>query len=168
MALDAPQGVLRCHLARANPQWRTLASSSSVLAIFNGAEHYITPSWYAAKQEHGKVVPTWNYVAVHVWGRVRLFEEQERLVEHLKELTKQNESSFATPWSVEDAPRDFVAAMTKAIIGIEIAIERIEGKWKASQNRSAADRQGVVEGLEGIGSGQSLEMAQVVLKGTGR
>jgi transcriptional regulator len=165
MVLDAgipPSGVLRCHLARANPQWRTFASSPAVLAIFQGAEHYITPSWYAAKKEHGKVVPTWNYTAVHVWGRARLFEAPERLIEHLEELTAQNESSFSEPWSVADAPRDFVQAMTKAIVGVEIAIERIEGKWKASQNRSSADQQGVVKGLEDIGSEGSLGMARIV------
>jgi transcriptional regulator len=157
-----PPGVLRCHLARANPQWRMLESSPSVLAIFRGAQHYITPSWYVSKKEHGKVVPTWNYVAVHVWGRARLFEEQAGLLRHLKELTDRNESAFAQPWSVDDAPKDYINALSTAIIGVEISIERIEGKWKASQNRPAADRQGVVEGLETLGSPQSLEMATIV------
>ncbi len=167
MVLDTEaegQTVLRCHLARANPHWQSLASSSSVLVIFNGAEHYITPSWYAAKKEHGKVVPTWNYVAVHVWGRVRLFEEQAELLRHLKKLTDQNESSFAKPWSVDDAPPDFVSAHIKAIVGVEISIDRIEGKWKASQNRSVADRRGVIEGLEDLDTPGSLEMAAVLTR----
>lgn len=157
-----PHGSLRCHLARANPQWRTLESSPSVLAIFRGAQHYITPSWYVTKKQHGKVVPTWNYVAVHVWGRARLFQEQTALLRHLKELTDRNESAFAQPWSVDDAPKEYIEALSTAIVGVEISIERIEGKWKASQNRPPADRKGVIEGLEALGSPQSLEMAEIV------
>jgi transcriptional regulator len=165
MFLDSqpePRGLLRCHLARANPQWRILESSPSVLAIFRGAQHYITPSWYATKREHGKVVPTWNYVAVHVWGKAKLFEEQADLLRHLKELTDRNESAFAQPWSVDDAPKDYIDALSTAIVGVEISIERIEGKWKASQNRPPADRRGVIEGLEALHSPQSLEMAAIV------
>jgi transcriptional regulator len=157
-----PHGSLRCHLARANPQSQMLASSPSVLAIFRGAQHYITPSWYASKKQHGKVVPTWNYVAVHVWGRARLFQEQASLLRHLKELTDRHESAFTPPWSVDDAPKEYIEALSTAIIGVEISIERIEGKWKASQNRPPADRQGVIEGLEALGSPQSLEMAEIV------
>jgi transcriptional regulator len=165
MVLDAqpePHGLLRCHLARANPQWRMLASSPSVLVVFRGAQHYITPSWYATTKEHGKVVPTWNYIAVHVYGQARLIEEQAGLLRHLRELTDQSEAAFARPWSVDDAPKDYIHALSTAIVGIEISIARIEGKWKASQNRPIADRQGVIEGLETLGSPQSLEMAEIV------
>ena len=161
MVLDAEAGVLRCHLARANPQWQAVASAP-VLIVFRGPEHYITPSWYPSKQEHGKVVPTWNYVAVHVWGEARTFETQEELLPHLKELTRQNESAFAEPWAVEDAPESYIQALTKAIVGVEISIRRMEGKRKASQNRPLGDRFGVIEGLESIGSAESLEMAQIV------
>lgn len=157
-----PQGLLRCHMARANLQWKTLQSSKSLLAIFRGPDHYITPSWYPSTKEHGKVVPTWNYVAVHVWGRAQLFEDEAALIRHVKELTRENEARFERPWEPDDAPREFVSAMVKAIVGIEIAIDRIEGKWKASQNRSPADREGVVEGLQNLNTAQSLEMAEIV------
>lgn len=158
-------GVLRCHFARANDQWKTVQLSSGVLAIFQGSHHYISPSWYPAKQEHGKVVPTWNYVAVHVRGQAKLFENRDELIAHLNALTNQNERTFEKPWSVGDAPADYVEAMTKAIIGIEISIEGIEGKRKLGQNRSEADRQGVVAGLSAIGSPRSLEMAHLVNQG---
>lgn len=157
-----PRGTLRCHFARANPQWKTIQSAPTILAIFQGPQHYITPSWYPSKKEHGKVVPTWNYVAVHVRGRAKTFEDRDELVAHVSALTNQNERDFELPWSVSDAPREYVEAMTKAIVGIEIAIEAIEGKWKASQNRPVADRQGVVDGLTALGSPESLEMARIV------
>lgn len=155
------QGVLRCHIARANGQWKTVESGRSVLAIFQGADHYITPSWYPTKQEHGKVVPTWNYVAVHVRGPARLFEGGE-LIEHVKALTDQNERVFDTPWSIDDAPREYIDAMSKAIVGIEISIDSIEGKCKASQNQPESNQQGVVTGLTRIGSPESLAMARLV------
>ncbi len=158
----SPQGVLRCHLARANPQWRTLVDSGPALVIFQGPEHYITPNWYPSKKEHGKVVPTWNYAAVHVRGRAGLFEEPAEMRQHLKELTEQNESLFPAPWSVEDAPAEFIQALSRAIVGVEISIERIEGKWKMSQNRPDADRQGVLEGLENLSSARSREVAEMV------
>jgi len=156
------QGVLRCHLARANPQWKTVQSAMPVLAIFQGTNHYITPSWYPTKQEHGKVVPTWNYVAVHVRGRGRLFEDQSELIEHLRTLTNRNEEVFPQPWSIEDAPRNYIESLTQAIIGIEITIDTIEGKCKASQNQPEANQAGVVTGLRGINSPESLRMAQLV------
>ncbi|MGH9619522.1 MAG: FMN-binding negative transcriptional regulator, partial [Bryobacteraceae bacterium] len=143
-----PQGVLRCHVARANPQWKSIGLQSPVLVIFSGPEHYITPSWYAAKKEHGRVVPTWNYAAVHVSGRAKLFDEENALLEHLNALTKQSEAPFEKPWAVSDAPAEYVQAMAKAIVGIEMTIERLEGKWKASQNRPRADRPGIIAGLE--------------------
>ena len=161
LILDRQGGLLRGHLARANPQWRAL-DASPVLAIFQGPEHYVTPSWYAAKREHGKVVPTWNYVAVHVWGRARWYEDPARLLRHLHELTNHNEASFEAPWGVDDAPPDYIEGLTKAIAGFEISIERMEGKWKLSQNRSESDQQGVVQGLEGVASPRSLELARVM------
>lgn len=160
-----PKGVLRCHFARANDQWKTVQSSSPVLAIFPGPQHYISPSWYPAKQEHGKVVPTWNYVAVHVRGRAKLLEERNQLIEHLHALTDQNERGFEKPWSVDDAPKAYIEALSEAIVGVEIAIETMEGKCKLSQNRPESDRLGVVAGLRAINSPASLEMAQLITRG---
>ncbi len=157
-----PQGVLRCHVARANPQWKSIDPQRPALVIFSGPEHYITPSWYAAKKEHGRVVPTWNYAAVHVSGRAKLFDEENALLEHLNALTKQSEAPFEKPWAVSDAPAEYVQAMAKAIVGIEMTIERLEGKWKASQNRPRADRPGIIAGLEKLHTPQSLEMAEMV------
>lgn len=160
--LDARAGLLRCHMARANPQWRALESDGRVLVIFAGADHYITPNWYPSKREHGKVVPTWNYVAVHVAGTARLFEDTLSLLRHLNELTDFEEAGFPEPWSVADAPPDYVAGMAKAIVGVEIAVERMEGKWKMNQNRSEADRQGVIAALDALGSHASEEMADLM------
>jgi len=160
--LDASARLLRCHMARANPQWRLLQPGDRALVIFAGPDHYITPSWYPGKREHGKVVPTWNYVAVHVTGNVRLFEDAPSLLQHLNELTDFNEARFARPWSVADAPPEYIAGMAKAIVGIEVAMDRIEGKWKVSQNRSEADQQGVVEGLRELGSDAGREMANLI------
>jgi transcriptional regulator len=157
-----PHGMLRCHVARANPHWKTIEAGGSVLSIFHGPQQYITPNWYPSKQEHGKVVPTWNYVAVHVRGRARLFEEQAQLLEHLQALTAENEAEFENPWSVSDAPAEYVSALSKGIVGIEISIESIEGKWKVSQNRPEADRRGVAAGLTLMNSPASLEMADLV------
>jgi transcriptional regulator len=155
-------GVLRCHFARANNHWKSLQEGGPVLAIFQGPEHYISPSWYPSKQEHGKVVPTWNYAVVHVRGRARTFEDPEQLLQHLRTLTDENEAALETPWSVDDAPPDYIKALAKTIIGIEIAIETIEGKWKVSQNRPAADRRKVVKELLALDSPESVEMAKLV------
>jgi len=159
-----PKGLLRCHFARANSHWNTVESSSGVLAIFQGPEHYITPSWYPSKQEHGRVVPTWNYAVVHVRGRAKMFEEQSQILEHLRALTDQNERAFETPWSVDDAPKAYLEGLSRQIVGVEISIETIEGKCKLSQNRSESDRQGVVAGLTAMNSPASLEMAQLVTR----
>jgi transcriptional regulator len=159
--LHPEAGLLRCHLARANGHWKTL-NGARVLAIFQGAQHYVTPSWYPSKAEHGKVVPTWNYLAVHVRGRVRIFEDRDELLAHVAVLTDRNEREFAKPWSVDDAPRDYVEGLSRAIVGVEIAIESMEGKWKVSQNRTEADRAGVVDGLRGLGLNTATDMAEFV------
>jgi transcriptional regulator len=162
MLLDAdakPQSVLRCHIARANPQWRELQSSPAALVIFSGPHHYISPSWYPSTQEHGRVVPTWNYVAVHVWGRARIFEDPDLLMPYLRELTREHEAGLEKPWSIDDAPPQFIDTMAKAIVAIEIVIERIAGKWKLGQNRSSEDRAGAIQGLEKLDTPQSREVA---------
>ena len=163
--LDATAGLLRCHMARANPQWRRLESGHPdchALVIFTGPGHYITPNWYPSKHEHGKVVPTWNYAAVHVMGTARLFDDTPSLIRHLNELTDSMEAAFAEPWSVADAPAGYIEGMAKGIVGVEIAVDRIEGKWKLSQNRSAEDREGVIAGLDKLGSSAGREIADLM------
>jgi len=143
-------GTLMGHVARANPIWRN--AGIDVLVIFQGAQAYITPSWYASKKEHGKVVPTWNYVVVHAHGKLRVIDDSQWLMEHLNLATDIHESSEIHPWKVSDAPADFMASTIKAIVGVEIDITRLECKWKVSQNRSNADRLGVAAGLAGRGN----------------
>jgi transcriptional regulator len=145
-------GTLRGHLARANDQVGALRTGGQALVIFQGPQAYISPSWYLSKAEHGKVVPTWNYVAVHAWGVPRVIDDAAWLRQLIEDLTVSQEQHRPKPWAVGDAPEDFIATMVKAIVGIEIPIDRIEGKWKASQNRSEPDRHGVVEGLRAEGN----------------
>ena len=150
MLLDretAPLGVLRGHVARANPVWRATRADVPALAIFQGPDAYVSPSWYPTKRENRKVVPTWNYVAIHATGPIAFFEEPERLLAIVTALTEREEGRRPEPWAVSDAPADYVQAMLKAIVGFEIAIARLEGKWKMSQNRPAEDRAGAAAGL---------------------
>ena len=144
---EGPHGTLRAHLARANPHWRELQGGAECLVVFMGPQGYVTPSWYPSKRETQKVVPTWNYVCVQAWGKPRIVEDAAWLRRQIDDLTRARESARPEPWMVDDAPEDYLAAQMKAIVGIEIPIARIEGKWKLSQNRPAADRAGVVAGL---------------------
>lgn len=155
-------GTLRAHVARANPQWREFDEAGEALVIFRGAERYITPSWYETKRETGKVVPTWNYAVVHAYGAVAVKDDASWLRQHVAELSALNERGRAEPWAVTDAPEAFIGAMVRAIVGIEIEIARIEGKWKVSQNRPEPDRRGVVEGLRAEASASAFEMADLV------
>ena len=139
--------VLRAHLARPNPQWRALAEGAEVLVVFQGGEHYVTPSWYATKRETGKVVPTWNYVHIQVRGRASVHDNAVFVADQIDHLTAQQEGPRAAPWAVSDAPEPFIAAQMRGIVGIEIAIDEIAGKFKLSQNRQEADFAGVIEGL---------------------
>jgi transcriptional regulator len=143
----APLGTLVGHVARANPVWRDFSAEIPSLAIFSGPEHYISPSWYPSKAEHGKVVPTWNYASVHAYGQLSIHEDAEWLRALVTRLTATHESQFEQPWAVADAPATYVDGLLKGIVGIELRIDRIEGKWKMGQNRSAEDRQGAVAGL---------------------
>ena len=154
MLLDpdrAPYGTLLGHLARPNPQARGATPGVQALAIFQGPDAYITPSWYATKRETGKVVPTWNYVTIHAYGPVEFFHDTERLRAIVTRLTDRQEQARAEPWAVTDAPADFIDGMLKGIVGFAVPITRLEGKWKMSQNRPAADRAGVIDGLENAG-----------------
>ena len=143
---EGPYGTLYGHLARANQQWK-LPPTGDAMALFMGPEAYVSPGWYAAKREHGKVVPTWNYVAVHAYGPAEFFEDPDRLLEVVTRLTDLHEQSRAEPWAVTDAPASFVRAQLKGIVGLRLPITRVEGKRKMSQNRSAGDRAGVAAGL---------------------
>lgn len=143
------KGILQCHVARANPQWKMLAENSRALIVFQGANTYITPSWYETKRETGKVVPTWNYAMVQVRGTATVHEDKQWLATQIRALTRSHEEKRSEPWAVDDAPEDFIDSQIKGIVGIEIAITSIEGKWKVSQNRPVADRVGVVNGLSG-------------------
>jgi transcriptional regulator len=155
-------GTLRCHVARANGQWRDLQTASACLVVFQGAEHYVTPSWYASKREHGRVVPTWNYTTVHCSGSARIIEDAAWLRAQIEALTAVHEGRRPAPWAVSDAPEPFIAAQMRGIVGIEIEIARIEGKWKVSQNRPDADRAGVHAGLAAEKTPRAEEMADLV------
>lgn len=148
---DGPSpGTLRGHIARGNPLAREVANgveAISALAIFHGPQAYITPSWYPAKREHGKVVPTWNYQVVHAHGRLRLIDEPEWLQGIVGRLTQRFERDRPSPWSIDDAPPDYIAGMCRAIIGVELTIERLEGKRKASQHKPLEERESILRGL---------------------
>lgn len=142
-----PYGTLVGHLARANPQVKQSRLDIQAVAVFQGPDAYISPGWYQAKREHGKVVPTWNYKVVHARGQLTIFEDRERLKAIVDRLTGLHEARFEKPWATSDAPEDYITAQLKGIVGIELAIAALEGKHKLGQNRSEADRQGIVEGL---------------------
>jgi transcriptional regulator len=143
---EGEQGVLYGHVARANPQWH-MPPLGEALAIFMGPDAYVTPSWYASKVEHGKVVPTWNYSAVHAYGPIEFFDDAQRLLEVVTRLTELHEKPRAKPWAVSDAPEPFIKSQLRGIVGFRLPIARLEGKRKLSQNRNAADRAGVARGL---------------------
>ena len=143
---DGPLGTLRGHVARANPVWRE-AAGAEVLAAFQGPQAYITPSWYPSKAANAKVVPTWNYAVVHLRGTLRVIEDAAWLRALVGRLTDVHEASRTQRWQVDDAPADYIEQMLRAIVGIEIEVTSLQGKWKLSQNRDAADRAGVKNGL---------------------
>jgi transcriptional regulator len=157
-----PFGTLLGHVARGNPVWRD--AGTSALAIFTGPDHYISPSWYPAKQEHGKVVPTWNYAAVHAHGTLRVHDDREWLRALVTRLTETHEAQFERPWSVADAPADYVDGLLKAIVGIEIPIQRLEGKWKMGQNRPDADREAAAERLLEMKTPSAAEVGDLMAR----
>ena len=158
----APFGTLRAHVARANPVWREFSKEVEPLVIFQGPQGYITPSWYQTKKETGKVVPTFNYIVVHAYGAMRVIEDAGWLRKFVGALTDRFESARAQPWAVSDAPEDFIATQLRAIVGVEIAVTRLVGKWKTSQNRPAADQKGVVAGLRESDDAVAHAMAAAV------
>lgn len=156
------RGTLCGHVARANPVWRQLDGTPEALVIFQGPQSYITPSWYPSKHADGKVVPTWNYSVVHAYGRPRAIEKPDWLLGHVTQLTAAHETGLAQPWHVSDAPNDYIAQMISRIVGIEISITKLIGKWKVSQNRSPPDRLAVAAGLDSQGTDRARAMADLV------
>lgn len=146
-----PVATFEGHIARANPHHARALAPGEQLVLFTGPDAYITPSWYPSKREHGRTVPTWNYVAVHAYGLLRFIEDDAWLHRHLEQLTHRHEAGREHPWAVDDAPADYVAAQRRAIVGVEFTVTRLEGKWKMSQNRGAADIDGVIAGLAASG-----------------
>ena len=157
---DGTLGQLQCHLARSNPVWHRLQHGARVLVVFQGPDAYVSPSWYETKAETGRVVPTWNYLAVHIEGSARVIEDLNWLRHHLHRLTDQHESSMTNPWSVDDAPTEFTERLVKAIVGVEITIETLTGKLKASQNQPEKNRASVKVGLEAREGENNLAMAK--------
>ena len=170
-------GVLQGHMARANPHHGLSDGGPSsggppsgapfddrpeALVLFTGPDAYVTPSWYPTKTLHGKVVPTWNYVAVHVYGRLRIIDDRDFLMRHLDVLTGRHEGDRAHPWAMHDAPQEYLDQMVKAIVGVELEVTRLEGKWKLSQNRSSADVDGVIDGLSASASAQDRDVGALV------
>lgn len=162
---EGPNGTLYGHLAKANPQWRDLQNGSEALIICAGAEAYISPAFYPAKAEHGKVVPTWNYIAVHAYGKAEVFTDAERLLAVVSALTDRHEGNRAQPWKVSDAPVDYIDGMLKAIVGFALPIERLIGQRKLSQNRSPADIAGVREGLAASTDVRDQTLARFIPQG---
>jgi transcriptional regulator len=160
-------GVIECHLARPNPHWQELARCAEALMIFQGPSGYITPDWYPSKRQNGKVVPTWNYAAVHAYGRPEMIDDRDWLLRHVTALTAQQERDQPRPWSPSDAPESFIQAMLRGIIGFRFVITRLEGKWKMSQNRETPDQAGVVAGLRERAEGDDLEIAGIISRRLG-
>ncbi len=155
-------GVLTGHVAKANPIWKSFTQDIASVVIFQGPQTYITPSWYPSKAAHGKVVPTWNYAVVHAYGRPHAIQDSDWLLQHVNQQVDLREKDQALPWKVSDAPADFVDRLVNAIVGIEIPIERLLGKWKVSQNRAEPDKLGTIAGLLNRNDENARAMAELV------
>jgi transcriptional regulator len=161
-ASRAENGTLMGHVARANPVWQAFSRTVPSIVVFQGAESYISPSWYPSKLAHGKAVPTWNYTVVHAHGIPVVIDNKTWLLDHVNRLTELHEADQSMPWSVSDAPADYIERLLDAIVGIEIPISKLIGKWKVSQNRSESDKVGVVAGLRAKSELRAKEMAELV------
>jgi transcriptional regulator len=158
----APFGTLRGHVARSNPMWSDFQTDIEVLVIFHGPDAYISPSWYATKKESGKVVPTWNYAVVHAYGTLQVIDDATWIRSQIKALTAHNEQKFTKQWAVSDAPRDFTEKLIESIVGIEIVISKLSGKWKVSQNQPPQNQAGVIEGLDNSELPDSALMKELI------
>ncbi|MGH8809626.1 MAG: FMN-binding negative transcriptional regulator, partial [Noviherbaspirillum sp.] len=161
---SAPFGTLRAHVARANPVWRNCDPDLDALVVFQGAQAYISPSWYPTKKENGRAVPTWNYMVVHAFGRVRAIDDAAWLHALLEQQSARYEAGRPQPWKIDDAPADYIEKMLAALVGIEIRITRLIGKWKVSQNQPQVNRAGVEQGLRDDGGEQAIAMADAVAR----
>ncbi|MGN8344066.1 FMN-binding negative transcriptional regulator [Pseudomonas sp. SMV71] len=159
---QGPNGSLYGHMARANPQWRDLQAGAQALVVFAGADAYVSPAFYPGKAEHGKVVPTWNYLAVHAYGSAEVFSDPHRLRKLVGALTDRHETGRSQPWKLDDAPAEYIDSMLKAIVGFVLPIQRLEGKRKLSQNRSPADTAGVQNGLAASLDPQDQALARLM------
>jgi transcriptional regulator len=155
-------GVLKGHISRANAQWRDFVPTVDALAIFAGHQHYISPNWYPETKEHGRGVPTWNYIVVHAYGPLKVIQDHDWLLTNVEKLTNIHEAGSPVPWKVSDAPHDFIKSQLQGIVGLELPIQRLEGKWKVSQNRTERERNGVIEGLAKLNTPESLAMKALV------
>jgi transcriptional regulator len=155
-------GILKGHISRANTQWRDFVPTVDALAIFAGHQHYISPNWYPETKKHGKEVPTWNYVVGHAYGPLKVIQDEHWLLTNVEKLTNIHEAASSIPWKVSDAPKDFIQSQLKGIVGLEVPIQRLEGKWKVSQNRTERERNGVVDGLARLNTPDSLAMKALV------
>lgn len=160
-AETVPFGILQGHVSRANPVWRDARPDVEALAVFQGPQSYISPSWYPSKQETGRVVPTWDYAVVHAYGSLRVIDDPDWLRSQVERLTVSQEAGFAQPWNVSDAPEDFIRQLIGGIVGIEMVVTRLSGKWKMSGNQSAANRAGVIGGLRSL-SANALAVADLI------
>ncbi len=157
-------GILRAHVARTNPVWKDVSADVEALVVFHGAQSYISPSWYPTKEKDGRAVPTYNYMVVHAYGPLRIIEDTSWIRAQVDRLSRQHETDRSHPWQLGDAPPDYIEKLLKAIVGIEIPISRLVGKWKASQNQPEVNRQGVERGLRELGDDVSLAMAAAVAR----
>jgi transcriptional regulator len=165
LRVEGDTATLVGHVARANPVWQSFSTSQSSLVMFQGPESYVSPSWYPAKHAHGKVVPTWNYVVVHAHGVPRAIEDLDWLLQHVTQLSNTHEATQSVPWKVTDAPSGYIDKLRRAIVGIEIPIATLTGKWKISRNRPTADQHGVVAGLQSRGTDSAAAMAALMAHG---
>jgi transcriptional regulator len=154
--------ILEAHVARANDHWTAARAPVPSLALFQGPQTYVSPAWYPSKREHGKVVPTWNYIAIQAEGPLEAVEDTDWLLAHINDLTRANEEKRSEPWEVNDAPEDFIQNLTRAIVGLRLRVNRVEGSWKMAQHRSEGDRHGVIAGLSADGEAAGLAVAAVM------
>jgi transcriptional regulator len=159
---DGGQATLLGHVARANPVWRTAGAASAALVVFQGPAGYVSPSWYPSKRENGRVVPTWNYAAVHAQGTVTFHDDPRWTRRQMEWLTHQMEAGREHPWAIADAPAEYIDKLVANVVGVEVFVERLTGKWKVSQNQSDANRAGVVNGLKEAGGSAAAELARLV------
>lgn len=152
--------ILQGHIAVSNPLWKKVKNNSDVLCVFQGGNTYISPSYYPSKKKHGKVVPTWNYMVVHAKGAINFIQDNEWKLDFLKALTHQHEQSASKPWTLDDAPEEYITAQLSGFVGFEINVQSLTGKWKLSQNKQKSDKEGVIKALFDSGDANKVNIAE--------